>query len=130
MFCCLQYEFIRAVPAGLVSPVSPVSTGPLFDPHSWLCLAFPISAIAWRTPTQYPKAHRYHVETCKMAVNSATELFHKSSEGCGFRPISKLNPWKGDGVRQNGQNGIHVKLCRLASKKHRIGPNLVSEAIS
>ena len=28
------------------------------------------------------------------------------------------------GVRRNGQNGIHVKLCRLASEKHRIGPNI------
>ena len=27
-------------------------------------------------------------------------------------------------VRHNGQNGIHVKLCRLASEKHRIGPNI------
>ena len=49
------------------------------------------------------------------------------------------------GVRRNGQNGIHVnidntvrticiiydvKLCRLASEKHCIGPKLVSEAIS
>ena len=37
------------------------------------------SAIARRTPTQHPKAHRYHVETCKMAANNVTELFHESS---------------------------------------------------
>ena len=34
------------------------------------------------------------------------------------------------GVRCNRQNGIRVKLCRLASEKHRIGLELVSEAIS
>ena len=102
---------------------------------------------AWRTPTQCPKAHRYHVKTCKVAANSATELFRKSSfqqlsvhtigrlgficEGWSFCPISKQY-WKADtiGVRRNGQNGIHVKLCRLASEKHCIGPKMVSEAIS
>jgi len=137
------HSIYRAVAAG---PVSPVSTGPLF-PHSWLalCLALPISDVAWQTPTQHPKAHRYHVESCEIAANSATELFRESSknfpqtislasftcEGSGFRPISKLDR-KADtiGVRRNGQNGIQVKLCRLASEKHRIGPKLVSEAIS
>ena len=34
------------------------------------------------------------------------------------------------GTQPNGQNGIHEKLCRLATEKHRIGPKLVSEAIS
>ena len=61
----------RAVAAG---PVSPVSTGPLF-PSLDACLAPPIIAIARRTPTQRPQAHRYQVETCMMAVSSATELF-------------------------------------------------------
>ena len=126
------------------SPVSPVSTGPLF-PSLVACLTLPISAIAWRTHTQRPEVHRYHVETCEMAVNSATELFRESfnnfpflrlvsrasCEGCDFRPISKLDRKANTiGVRCNGQNGIHVKLCCLASEKHRIGPKLVSEAIS
>ena len=38
-----------------------------------------------------------------------------------------------DAVRHNGQKGwifIHVKLCHLASEKHRFGPKMVSEAIS
>ena len=48
---------------------SPVSTGPLF-PSPVACLALPISAIAWWTPTQGPQANRWHVETCKMATNS------------------------------------------------------------
>lgn len=39
----------------------------------------PISAIAQRSPTQHPKVHRYRVETCEMATNSATELFRRSS---------------------------------------------------
>ena len=121
-----MHTVTRAVAAG---PVSPVSTGPLF-PSLVACLALPISAIAWRTPTQrpdaslasqthfrkrggsgsglrdYPESHRYHVETCEMVANSATELFRESSnnptflqandslasftcEGCGFRPISE-----------------------------------------
>ena len=42
-------------------------------------MALPISAIARRTPTQRPEAHRYRVETCEMAANSATKLFRKSS---------------------------------------------------
>ena len=130
------------------SPASPVSIRPIF-PHSWLapCLqALPISVIARRTPAQRPEEVRYHVETCEMAANSATELFRESSfqqlsvlmislasftcEGCGFRLISEADQ-KADtiGVRRNGQNCIHVKLCRLASKKHRIDPRMVSEAI-
>ena len=141
MVALIYMELSRVVAAG---PVSPVSTGPLF-PSLVACLTLPISAIAWRTPTQRPEAHRYHVETCGMAANSATELFRESfdnflflrlvsqasCEGCGFWPISKLDR-KPDtiGVRRNGQNGIHVKLCCLASEKHRIGPKLVSEAIS
>ena len=45
-------------------------------------------------------------------------------EGCGFRPISKLDRKACTiCVRRNGQNGIHVRLCRLASEKHRIGQN-------
>ena len=59
-------------------PVSPVSTGHLF-PSLMACLASPISAIAQWTPTQCPKAHRYHVETCEIAANSGTELFRESS---------------------------------------------------
>ena len=70
----------RAVAVG---PVSPVSTGPLF-PSLVACLALPISAIAWRTPTQHPEAHRYHVETCEMAANSATELLRESSNNFPF----------------------------------------------
>ena len=70
----------RAVAAG---PVSLVSTGPLF-PSLAACLALPISAISWRTPTKCPEAHRYHVETCEMAANSATELFNKSSNNFPF----------------------------------------------
>ena len=52
-------------------------------------------------------------------------------EGCGFRPVSKLDR-KVDtiGVRRNGQNDIHVKLCRLASEKQRIGRKLVSGAVA
>jgi len=48
-----------------------------------------------------------------------------------FRPISELDQ-KADtsGVRRNGQNGIHMKPCPLASENHRIGPKMVSEAIS
>ena len=100
---CLSIDTLfRAIAAGLVSLVS---TGPLFPPLV-ACLALPISAIARRTPTQCPKAHRYHVETCEMAANSATKLFRKSSfqqlsvltigqlgficEGWRFRPISGL----------------------------------------
>ena len=41
--------------------------------HQWF--VFP----SWRTPTQRPEAHRYRVENCEMAVNSATELLRKSS---------------------------------------------------
>ena len=83
-----------------------------------------------------------------MAANSATELprvflpttFYSykrtislasfTCEGCGFWTISKLDR-KADtsGVQCNGQNDIHVKFCRLASKKHRVGPKMVSEAI-
>ena len=72
----------RAVTA---SPVSPVSTGPLFPPLV-ACLALPISATAQRTLTQCPKAQRYYVETCEMAANSVTKLFHKSS----FKRLSVL----------------------------------------
>ena len=138
----------RAVAAG---PVSLVSTRPLL-PSLVACLALPISDIAWRTPTQRPKVHRYHAETCEMAANSATELFRKSSnnynqtislvsftsEECGFWPITEQD-WKADtiGVRCNGQNGIHVKLCRLASKLEalywpKIGPrsNLIAPKFS
>jgi len=82
-----------------------------------------------------------------MAANSATKLFRKSSfqqlsiltigqlgficKGWGFWLISEQDR-KADtlGVRPNGQNGIYVKHCHLASKKHRIGPKMVSEAIS
>ena len=81
-----------------------------------------------------------------MAANSATELFCKSSnnynqtisltsftsEECGFRPITEQGR-KADtiGVRRNGQNGIHVKLCRLASElEASYWPKLVSEAVS
>ena len=60
-FCCFffcknrtGFLFIRAIAAG---PVSPVSTGPLF-PSLVACLALSISAVAWRTPTQRPEAHR------------------------------------------------------------------------
>ena len=44
------------------------------------------SAIAGRTPTQRPEAHRYHVETCEMAANSAIKLFRESS----FQQLSFL----------------------------------------
>ena len=74
------YVYYRAVAAG---PISPVSTGPLF-PLLVACLAMPISAIAWRTPTQHREAHRYHVETCEMAANSAREMFRKSSNNFPF----------------------------------------------
>ena len=46
--------------------------------------ALPISAIAWRMPTQRPEAHRYHVETYEMAANSATELLRESSNNFPF----------------------------------------------
>ena len=74
------YALFRAIAAG---PVSPVSTGPLF-PSLVACLALPISAIAWQTPTQRPEVHRYNVETCEMAANSATELFRGSSNNFPF----------------------------------------------
>ena len=134
----------RAVAAG---PVSPVSTGPLF-PSLVACLALPISAIAWRTPTNAPK----HIGTmlkcarwlrtvqpnCSASLPTTfcsykrmISLASFTCEGCGFRLISKLDQKANTiGVRRNGQNGIHAKLCRLASEKHRIGPKLVSEAIS
>ena len=41
-----------------------------FFPHPVACLALPISAITWQTLTHGPQAHRWHVETCKMAENS------------------------------------------------------------
>ena len=72
---CRLSTYVRAVASG---PVSPVLTGPLY-PSLVACLALPISDIAWQTPTQHPEAHRYHVETCEMAVNSATELFREFS---------------------------------------------------
>ena len=72
----------RTVTAG---PVSPVSTRPFFPPLV-VCLALPISATARRTPTQRPEAQRYHVETCKIAANSVTKLFCKSS----FQRLSAL----------------------------------------
>ena len=123
----------RAIASGPVSQV---------DHFSLTCLASPISAIAQWTPTQCPKVHRYHVETCEMAVNSATQLFHKSSfqqlsvlackrmislasltcEGCSFRLISWSESWYiTSGVRRNGRIFIHVKLCHLASEKHHNG---------
>ena len=129
---------IRAVAAG---PVSPVSTGPHFS-SLVACLVLPISAVAWRTPTQRPEAHRYHVETCKMAANNAVpRVFQQLSVLTSQRLISQASPVKGvvsadmktgseSRVQRNCQNGIHVKLCCLASEKHRIGPKLVSEAIS
>ena len=82
--------FNRAVAAG---PVSPVSTGPLF-PSLVACLALPISAIAWRTPTQHSEAHRYYVETCEMAANSATELFRESSNNF-LKLVLQASPAKG-----------------------------------
>ena len=67
MCWCAISIYVRAVATGLVSPVS---TRPLF-PSLVACLVLPINAIAWWTPTQHPEAHRYHVETCEMAANSA-----------------------------------------------------------
>ena len=75
--CIIQYCYIHATTpsrALAASPVSPVSTGPLFPSlmvclvshrQTLACLALPISAITWQTPTQGPQAHRWHVETCQ-----------------------------------------------------------------
>ena len=118
-------------------PVSPVSTGPLFP-----------SLVAGGRPRNAPK----HIGTmlklarwlrtvqqnCSASLPTTLRSYKRTislasftCEGCGFRPISEQDR-KADtiGVRRNGQNGIYVKLCRLASEKHRIGPKLVSEAIS
>ena len=64
------------------SPVSPVSTKPLF-PSLVVCLVSTIS-IAQQTPTQGPQARRWHVETSS-----------KRCEGCGLQDkqtIGKLKP--------------------------------------
>ena len=91
---------------------------------------------------QHPEVHRYHVETCEMAANSAVpRVFQQLSVLTSERLISQASPAKGvvsankrtgleSRVQRNGQNGIRVKHCCLASEKHRIGPKLVSEAIS
>ena len=83
----------RAIAASLVSPVS---TGPLLS-SPMACLASPISANPRWTPTQGPKPHRCHVETCEMAANSAkilTSPFFQANdyslasitcEGCGLQ---------------------------------------------
>jgi len=86
----MSHAYSRAVAAG---PVSPVSTRPLF-PSLVACLALPISAIAWRTLTQHPEAHRYHVEICETAANSATELFRESSNNF-LKLVSQASPAKG-----------------------------------
>ena len=129
----------RVVAAG---PVSLVSTGPLF-PSIVACLALPIIPVAQWTPTQCPEATMLKLARWLRTVQqnhsvSLPRTFHSykrtislasfTCEGCGFWPISKLDR-KADtiGVRRNGH---HVKLCCLASEKHRIGPKLVSEAIS
>ena len=71
----------RAIAAGLVSPVS---TRLLFSlTRVVACLSSLISTTAWRTPHTMP---RYHVETCEMATNSATELFQQYS----FQHLSAL----------------------------------------
>ena len=128
----------RAVAAG---PVSPVSTGPLFPVA---CLALPISAFARRTPTHHPKAHKYLVETCKMAANSATELFHKScfqqlSILTSKRLPSQASPRKVwlSADKQTGPESRHhwcttqwAEWHSSGPEKHRIGPKMVSEAIS
>ena len=79
MLLCL----CRAIAPGLVSPVSTVPLFPLLVAYLVLPI---ISTIARRMPTQRPKAHRYHVETCEMAANNAIELFHESS----FQQLSVL----------------------------------------
>ena len=57
---------------------------------------------------------------------TSERLVSQASPGksVAFRPISILDR-KADtsGVRRNGQKGIHVKACRLASEKYRTGPN-------
>ena len=122
----------RAVAAG---PVSPVSTGPLF-PSPVACLALPISAIVWRTPTQRPEAHRYQLklarwlrtvqQNCSASLPTTFRFYKRmislasfTCEGCGFRPISKLDRKTHIiGVRRNGQNGIHVKLSSSLRCNH------------
>ena len=61
----------RPIATGLVCLVS---TGPLFL-SLMVCLAFPISVITWRMLTHHSQAHRWHVENCDMATNSAKEVF-------------------------------------------------------
>ena len=85
----------RAVAAG---PVSPVSTGPLF-PSLVACPALPISAFAWRTPTQRPEAHRYHVETlrdgCEQCNRTVPRVFQQLSILTSKRLVSQASPVKG-----------------------------------
>ena len=72
----------RAVAAGSVSPVS---TGPLF-PSLVACLTLSISAIAWRTLTQRPEAHRYTmlklagwrtVQHCSASLSTSFRSYHR-----------------------------------------------------
>ena len=76
-------DFVCNIRVIATSLVSPVSTGPLFS--SPVALASLVSTIARWTPTQGPKAHRWHVETCKMTANSA-----KNSFGFSFQQLSIL----------------------------------------
>ena len=62
-----------------------------------------------------------HCHTTLRSNKWTISLTSFTCEGCGFRLISELD-WKADtsGVRRNGQNGIHVKVCPLTSDKHRM----------
>ena len=79
----------RAVATG---PVSPISTGPLFPllvacPWPWHCQLAPLLGAGH--PHNVPKhIGIYHVETCEMAANSATELFCESSNNFPFLQVN------------------------------------------
>ena len=103
-----QKRVSRAVTAGLLSPVSTRPLSPSFVAY----LALPISAIARWTPTQCPGAQRCHVETCEMAVNSATELFRESSLQqlsvlTSERRVSQASPAKGVVSADKRNGGSH-----------------------
>ena len=127
----------RAIATG---PVSPVSTDHFF-PHSWLAWHCQLAPLLGGHPHNALKLARWLrtvQQNCSASLSKTFRSYKRmisrasfTCKGCGFRLISKLDRKANTiGVRCNGQNDIHVKLCRLSSEKHHIGPKLVSEAIS
>ena len=72
-----------------------------------------------------------------MAVNSAKDKVFQQFSDLPSDPqrvwlVRLANDRKAEtgAIWRNREKGMHVKLCHLASEKHRFGPEMVSEATS